>query len=1179
MKKKRWNDFPYPESISKIFRVMKLVSIFLLAGILQVTANVYSQNANISLSMQDVKLAEVIKAIQKQTEFTFFYSPEDISDIIVSKIELEKASLEKTLDECLSGTNIGYEIAHKAVILKLLEEPILKSPNTVTSEQPQKNELIGIVKDNKGLQIPGVSVVVKGTTVGTVTNTDGKFTLKVPVDAKILLFSFVGMKSLEVSISGKTTFDIVMTEEVVGLDEVVAVGYGSIKKRDLTGSVSSIRSEDVLKTNPSGINQALQGKLAGVQVQQADGAPGAGISVLIRGANSFTTSTEPLYVVDGIPFGAGEAPSPSAFGDKQRNNPLSLINPRDVASIEVLKDASATAIYGSRAANGVILITTKGGKSKAHIDFNTNFGVSHIVKAIDVLDAATYAEFRNEQVTNGYTYDGKEFVSDTNLPYPKVGKWTYNKITDPTTGAISIADSTYMPSPTDYRKGYQRGGTNWQDQIYQTAITQDYNLSLSGGDDKGSYMFSGGLLDQKGVIVNSYYKRYSVRSNITRKVTDWFEVGNNLSITKSINRLARTNSESYAVIPSAIAFNPTRLVFDPTKDSGFTEDTSTGLANPYLYTRTAKNQVGSLNVFTSAYAEVKFTDFLKFRQNLGYGYNSNTRNEYYNRWVAEGKAPTNGYGVQADNYYESTTLESMLKFNKKIAQIHQIDAVVAWTYENVAYGGKTMSASNFPNDLTEENDMDAALNQNRNTSSRGASSLMSYLGRVNYTLLDKYMFTASFRRDGSSRFSKTNRWSNFSSFALAWRLSDEQFIKDLKIFDDLKLRGSYGQTGNQGISAYATLSKMTAQNYPYNGSLTSGFAEDRWGGPASPNLKWETTHQSDLGLDMSLFKNRVNFVVDLYYKKTDDLLQYMFIPASTGFSSIASNYGNVENKGLEISGNFYALTNKDFNWKIDANISFNRNKISGLDADQFSDVAWGMESMFLRRNGQPIGLIYGYQEDGYFDNEAEVRANPLYKDESDAKIKSMVGQVKYKDNDKNGVIDDRDKAIIGNTNPKFTYGLTNTFQYKDISLSFFLQGTYGNDILNVNIKSFDLASTDNMPKFIYDNRWTDTNRKNATSPRSDGTYTRSLKASDRFIDNGAYLRMKNVNIGYTFKNPFQGVQSLNVTASVTNLFTITKYKWYDPDVNTFGEDASRRGVDMASYPSARTISMGLQLIF
>uniref|UniRef100_UPI00321719B1 SusC/RagA family TonB-linked outer membrane protein n=1 Tax=uncultured Draconibacterium sp. TaxID=1573823 RepID=UPI00321719B1 len=1044
----------------------------------------------------------------------------------------------------------------------------------------QEKLITGTVTDVLGTPLPGVTIVVKGTTHGAITDANGNYRLSGVPPKAILVFSFVGMGTQEVDVTGRSTIAVTLEQKSIGMEDVVVVGYGTVKKRDLTGSVSSIKSDDLLQTNPQGINQALQGKLAGVQVQQADGAPGAGINILVRGANSFTTSNEPLYIVDGVPFEAGEAPAPEAFGDKQRNNPLSLINPNDIASIEVLKDASATAIYGSRAANGVVIITTKGqGVTDAKITFSTKFGVSKVVKNIDVLDAATYAEYRNEQIINGYTFDGKEYVTDNYLPYPIGGRWSYSTINDPETGLEMNADSTYLPGPQDFRDGYLDGGTNWQDQIFQTAVTQEYNLSFSEGNEKGHNLFSAGMLDQEGVIVNSFYKRYTVRSNISRKVSKWMEVGNNLSFTKSTNRLARTNSETYGVIPSAIAFFPTRPVFDPTRDSGYTEDTSTGLANPYLYTRTAKNLVEAVNIFNSAYAEITFTDFLQFRQNIGYGNNKNKRNEYYNRWVGEGLAPTNGAGRQSDNFYESTTLESMFKYNDEFNEIHRVNAVVAWTYENVNWGGKAMSASGFPNDLTEENDMSAAVRQNTNSSNRGESSLMSYLGRVNYTLLDRYLFTVSYRRDGSSRFSKVNRWSDFSSFAFAWRLSDEAFIKNLGIFDDLKLRTSYGQTGNQGISAYATRSRMVAQNYPYNGALESGYAESRWGGPANPNLKWETTTQSNIGLDLAFLDNRVNLVIDLYHKKTVDLLQNRFIPASTGFSTLASNYGQIENKGLEMAGSFYIFSQKNFSWKLDANASLNRNEIGGLEADQFSNVAWGLESMFIRRNGEPIGLIYGYEEDGFYDNEAEVRADPQYQDESDSRILSMIGQVKYKDNNNDDVIDDRDKVVIGNTNPKVLYGLTNSFTFKDFSLSFFLQGTYGNDILNVNIKRFSLSGTGNMPHFVYDNRWTEENREGATAPRPDGTYTRSMKASDRYVEDGSYIRMKNINLSYTFRRPVRWINSLELNASVNNLFTITKYRWYDPDVNTFGGDVSRRGVDMASYPSARTVSFGFNMEF
>jgi TonB-linked SusC/RagA family outer membrane protein len=1038
----------------------------------------------------------------------------------------------------------------------------------------------GMVTAPNGSPAPGVTVQQKGAKTQAVSDSVGRFTITVTDPAQaVLVFSSVGFETKEISVGGRSTVNVALEIVTKMLDEVVAVGYGTVKKRDVTGAVASIKGEELMKTNPTSINQALQGKMAGVIVSQADGAPGAGINIQIRGANSFSTSTEPLYVIDGVPFNVGEAPG-TDFATKQTNNPLNLINPRDVLSIEVLKDASATAIYGSRGANGVVLITTKGGsKNRTRVEFSSTSTVSRAIRQIKVLDAATYAEYRNEMIRNRYLYDGGEFVADTALPFPIPGRWAYSRVIDPVTGLETIIDSTYNPSPQDYRDGYMNNGTDWQDQIFQTALTQDYNLSISGGDDKGTYLLAIGALDQQGIIRNSYFKRYNIRSNVDRRINNWFSIGNYLTASKSDNRMARTNSETFGIIPSALAFTPTRTVFDPDEPSGVSEDFSNGLSNPYLYVRSAKNILGAMNLYNSSFAKVKLTDFLTFKQDLGYAYSYNQRDIYYNRFISGGIAPVNGYGMQSDNYYQSVLLQSTLSFNKQLSKNHRIDGVAGYTFENVTWGGKTMSGSNFPNDITENNDMSAALLQNVNSSSKGKSSLMSFLGRVNYSLFDRYLITANYRRDGSSRLSKQGRWADFYSVALAWKLTEEDFIKNLDFFDEFKIRGGYGETGNQGVSAYATRSRMTAQNYPYNGTLQSGYAEDRWGGPAAPNLKWETTRQFNIGLDIGFLNNRVNFVIDYYHKKTSDLLQYAFIPLSTGFASIATNYGNVENKGLEIAGSFGIIQRPGLTWKVDANISFNRNKISGLDADQFSDVVWGLESMFLRRNGHSIGTIYGYQENGFYDNEAEVRADPAYTNESDAKIKSMVGQVKYRDNNKDGIIDDRDKAIIGNTNPDFVYGMTNTITYKKWSFSFFLQGINGNDILNTNLRSFDMASTTNIPQFVWDNRWTANNKQRAEFPRGDITFTRSLRASDRLIENGSYLRLRNVSVGYRWDRPIPQISSLNFTLSANNLITFTDYRWYDPDVNAFGSDPARRGVDMASYPSAQTFTFGLQVAF
>jgi TonB-linked SusC/RagA family outer membrane protein len=1050
----------------------------------------------------------------------------------------------------------------------------------------QQGTVKGLIVDEKGIPFGGVTVLEEGTKNGVISDTNGNFSilLKSTKDP-VLKFSCIGYKTITMSAKGKKSLTVQMQEEVTTLGEVVAIGYGSVKKRDLTGSVASIKGDELMKTNPVSINQALQGKIAGVQVMQADGAPGAGISIQIRGANSFTTSTEPLYVVDGVPFNTGTGPS-TDYATKQTNNPLSFLNPRDVESIEVLKDASATAIYGSRGANGVVLITTKRGKvgEKTKIEFNANYSVTNAVKKMKVLDAGTYAEFRNEESRNKYTYDGGEFTPESLLPYPIPGRWTFKTVTDPATGQIvARTDSTYNGSPDDYRTGYFANGkewcynTNWQDKIFHTAFTQDYNLGLSGGDQKGSYTFSIGALDQQGIIVNSFYKRYNIRSNIERKVTKWFSFGNFLTASKSKNRMTRTNSETFGIINDAISFTPTKGIYDPDHPSGFSEDYGAGRSNPYLYVKTAKNILESIDFYNSTYAQVNFFDFLNLKESVGYGYSQSKRDQYYNRYIQGGVTPTNGYASQSDSWYQSISSETTLSFNKNFG-VHHFDAVVGMTYEKVDWGGKSMSGSGFANDINEEYNMSAAKKFDTPSSSRGRSSLVSYLARVNYILMDKYLFTASWRRDGSSRLA-FHRWSDFYSGAVAWRISEENFIKKLNFFDNLKLRLGYGETGNQGINAYATRSQMVAYPYTYNGVLASGYAEDRWSGPAAPGLKWENTKQYNVGLDISIFDSRVGFVIDYYRKNTTGLLQYLYIPMSTGFSSVASNYSNIKNTGLEITGNFIPMKSKSFMWKVDANISFNKNKLCNLNADQFSDVCWGLESMFIRRNGKAMGTIYGYKEDGYYDNEAEVRADPQYKNAADNVIRSMIGQVKYKDTDKNGTIDSRDKVIIGDTNPDFIYGLTNTFTYKDFTLSFFLQGIQGNDIMNANLVSYDMSGTSNMPKFVWDNRWTEDNRQKAQFPRADITYTRSLKASDRFVENGSFLRMKNITMGYRFNNPIQGIDMLNVTFSVNNLFTITKYRWYDPDVNAFGSDPTRRGVDMDSYPSARTFNLGVQLSF
>lgn len=1011
---------------------------------------------------------------------------------------------------------------------------------------------------NSNEVLPGTTIVVKGAKNGTVADFDGHYSITVP-HGSTLIYSFIGMNSVERKAT-QTTINVSLTEGL-DIEEVVVIGYGGAKKSDLTGSIATLNTSELLNSNPISINQGLQGKIAGVNVTQNDGAPGAGVNILIRGINSFSTSSEPLYIVDGIPFEASGAPSSDASGTHLNTNPLSLINPNDIENITVLKDASSTAIYGSRGANGVILITTKKGKvGDDHIEFSANFGISNVVKKIDVLDGATYIRYRNEQMRNSIYYDN----ASGNLPYPEDGEGYYDAETN-----------VYVPSYNDFLHGYLNGGTNWQDEIFQTGFSQEYNLNFSGANDKGNYAVSGSYSQQKGIIHSSGYNRLNLRTNINRTIFHGVRIGTSTSVARSVGDFTKTSTDANSVIHSALWFPSDRPVFDSKADGGFSQ-VDWFAANPYLYTRDSKDQVVSYNIFSSNYIEVDLFRDLKFRQTIGFNYINNNRNTYYGRYTLEGKAPKNGLAGQADNWNTGLTLESMLTYDKNFNKNHHLNVMAAFTAERNDYGGKSITAYDFDNDYMQMYNLYAGKKQEKPRSNRGMSSLSSVLGRINYDFMDRYLVTASFRYDGSSKFAKKNRWAFFPSFALAWRVSEEEFIKNLGFFSNLKIRASYGQTGNQGINSYQTVSSLTTANTALNGAIVGGGVDSYLN---NAQLIWETTDQIDLGLDLGLFNNRLNFAVDLYYKKTRDLLQNVIIPNSTGFNTKIVNSGNIINRGLELSMKAFIIEHKDFQWDVDANIAFNQNRIDGLDGDQFSQSLWhNADQVFIQRQNCPVGYIYGYKEDGFYDNEAEVRADPEFRNASQAVIRAKIGEIKYKDMDgKEGITGD-DRTIIGNTNPDFTFGFTNNFQYRGLSLGLFFQGSVGNDIFNGNKFGQTMTSIGNITREAYDTRWTADNYENAKWPKPYAGLGRTIKISDRYVEDGSYLRLKSLNLSYSFKSPFKFMQSLMLGFTATNLFTISGYSWYDPDVNAFGGDTSRRGVDIYSYPSNRTYSLNLKFV-
>ena len=1026
----------------------------------------------------------------------------------------------------------------------------------------------------------GASIQVPGTTIGTVADLEGNFSFTMPEGKFLIQVSMIGYKTQVVNVKGKTEIKVTLMEDAAVMEEVVVVGYGTMKKRDLSGSVSQIKSEDLMAGGAPDVAHGMQGKIAGVDVKQSDGSPGAGVSITVRGANSFTTSSQPLYIVDGVPYGTDPNSTPGSeatSGNNQQTSPLSMINPNDIEKIEVLKDASATAIYGSRGANGVVIITTRKGQvGKPKIEVNTSWSIQRIGRRVKMLDAYTYARYQNEAASNS------RFYEQGTQQNPYRGEWSYPYVG----GEPVYSQGSYNPSPEDFLTPGVRtdeygnvdevASADWQDEIYQTGFLQEYSASVSGGSEQGYYAFSGGFTDQKGIIKNTGFQRYNLGVNINRHITNWLEIGTSQYFTNAVTDFQRTNSENTGIIRSALIFPPT---YGPHTATEQLDDLNWLAANPTNYVNGAKDQLKQISWFSSSYVEAKIRPWLKFRQNLGLGYNDSHRGTYYDRHTQEGKSPNNGKAGKASSIWKSLTSESLLTADYTYG-VHKFNAVAGITFEKGVGESESMTATNFASDLTKDANMSLALDRATINSGSTKSTLESFLARLNYTFFDKYLLTASIRTDGSSSFAKDHKWATFLSGALAWRAIDEPFIQNLHIFSNLKFRVSYGETGNQGIGAYRTLTVLQAANYPYAGTLSSGVSMIDWRGPTNKELKWETTGQFDAGIDMGFFENRLQITIDYYYKKTRDLLQNVTIPSSSGFSQQLVNSGNVVNQGFEVSLTADIIRQKGFSWSLNANFALNRNKIGGLDGDQYATSLWSKaDQVFLQRNGYPIGTLYGYVEDGFYDNIAEVRSNAAYAGLSDQEALRYVGEIKYRDLNGDGQISEDDRTIIGDTNPKFTYGLMNNLSWKDLSLSFMVQGSQGNDILNYNLTDITMSNIGNVTRDAYAGRWTPETMTTASWPKATAGYTRTWLISNRYVENGSYLKMKYVTLAYDWRRPIPWIEKIRFSLTANNVFTITKYSWFDPDVNAGGSNASCPGVDSYSYPSARSFTFGMNFVF
>lgn len=1089
----------------------------------------------ISVRMNNISMRDFFSYVEKNYPYTFMYDNTDINDKQLISVNEQNQPIEKVLATVLKNKGVKFEIQSFQIILSKIN-----TTSSAENRQQARKNITGRILDVKGDPVIGANIVEKGTTNGTVTDIEGNFTLNVEENA-VIHISYIGYLPQELSSAGKNSLQVVLLEDMKTLDEIVVVGYGTMRKRDLTGSVSSIKSEDIQRSPVTSLDQAIQGKAAGVQVSQASSAPGGRVLIRVRGGNSLSSSNEPLYVVDGFPVSAGG----SAGGNGTAQNPLATLNTADISSIEILKDASATAIYGARGANGVVLITTKRGEiGKPQVTLDVYQGVQTLAKKLDMMNAREYATLVNEARTN----DGQSPV----FPNPN--------------------NPHYFPDISALGEG-----VDYQDEVFHSAPVQNYNIGVAGGNEGIRYSVGGGYFGQDGIIRNSDFNRASFRSNLDIKITPALTVTTNITASHSWANGMPSEGDggggTGGVVHGAVVMPASVPIYDADGKYTMTNPTpgSTPSNNPVATVNYYKDEQQIDRFLGSVDANWQIMEGLTLKVTFGSDMSSANRAFYWPKETHRGSSK-NGEAYQRYRKDASYLNENILTYNKQFGK-HAINAVGGYTWQVFHYKYFEASSTNYSSDLYLANNLGAGTTYGQPGSSRSQSQLASYLGRVNYIYNDRYLLTLTARADGSSKFGTNNKWSFFPSFALAWRASEEEFLKSVDWLSNLKIRMSYGKTGNQNIDNYKSLAMLGTMNYPLGGTLNSGVGPNNI---PNPDLKWETTATTDAGLDIGLFNNRVSLVVDYYYKKTTDLLWNISTPSSVGFSSIFKNIGSLENKGVEVTLGADVFTG-EFKWNTQMNWSRNRNKV--LEIPGYTPNTQGQLSGHLKVNGSwlepglPVGVWNLLKYDGVFQDQAQLAAGPR-----STANKDQLGDARFVDKSGDGRINyTDDRMIVGDPNPDFIYGWTNNFSFKGFDFSVYLQGSQGNDIINIQRAETNISGPWGNQRREILNRWTPTNT-NTNIPRARVTVDPLLLQSDWLIEDGSYMRVKTMTLGYTFMN-FRFINSLRLYVTGQNLFTITNYSGFDPEVNSQGNSNLQLGVDYNAYPSAKAVLFGLNVSF
>lgn len=1092
----------------------------------------------VTIHAQNAELRNVLKDIEQQADVKFAYSQKTIRAERVVDVHISRQKLAAALETLLEPLDITYQLTSGRILLTMATgsaTPGTQQVNMPEVTSPAFAMIRGKVTDEANAALPGVSVVLKGTQKGTTTDKDGAFELDVPeLNSAVLVFSFVGYKAQEAVVGSQSSLSVVMMPENKSLEEVIVVGYGSVRKSDLTGSVSSIKSEAIREMPVTSVDQAIQSRAPGVQVTQTSGAPGGGISIRVRGANSINSGSEPLYVIDGFPMYPDNG-ALGTSGNRQPTNAMATINPNEIESIEILKDASATSIYGSRGANGVILITTKRGKEgQTRVDYDGSYSFQTIAREVKVLNGGDYARYINmlERSQGG------------------------------------------NPRYTDAQINEIGAGTNWWDVVSRTGALSSHQLSFTGGNKGMRYAFVGNYLDNKGIIKNTDFNRYGFRMNLDN---DFLNGKATLTNSWSFNRSGSSNVPTDrggpgGIVISALGLDPTGPVYDQNGGYRYASYDQRFLTNPLAEATEGYDRDNTNRLFGTSALTINILKELKFRTSLGLDIVNARRTTFYNSFTYLGRQ--NGRELQKANRNSNNILnENILSYNKELAAGHYLDVTVGYTYQKELNYFESNATRGLPSDDVEAVNMQNGSRPLVPTSGRVEWELLSMLGRVNYNFKDRYLLTVTLRRDGSSKFGPNNKWATFPSAAIGWRMVNEEFFKNSglgEVFDDLKIRASYGLTGNSQIPVYRSVAGLIPYNYVFGATptLVSGYGPNRI---SNSDLKWESTSMLNVGVDFALLNNRLSLTIDAFKNKTTDLLLDVSIPQSTGFSTIMLNSGSLSNKGLEFSASYKLISSNALTWDVSGNVSILRNKILDLGKSTpfFSNSTSGHLGVLGSwvEAGNSIGVWRGYNYVGLFQSDEEGKS-----------FSAKAGYPKYEDVNGDGKYTTDDFKIIGDPNPKLTWGFNTSLKYKGFDLSVFFRGVHGNKVRNLQQSEMgDGVQKINQISNILTDSWTPEHR-DASRPVIDGRRDFiSFRRSSFFIQDGSFVRLQNLSLGYTLPVKPAFLRHARVYVSGQNLFLITKYKGFDPEVNNQGQNNLNRGDDYDAYPRSRMLTVGVNL--